>query len=312
VIENRRVLIYLYRKLGYPIADIPQNTGGKAHNCNFCYAGCKGAIKNGTMNTWLRDAYQHNAKFMDKTQVTRVLINNGIVTGVECLPNLGNKAIEIKADQVVVSAGSLQSPGVLLRSGLKNKHIGHHLHLHPCAIAFGYFDKAISTSQGSIMTAVSNVAENVDNEGYGAKLEVPLLHPGSFSTVLPWRGAAHHKDLMMRYDHCTPILILTRDKDSTGVVRYDDKRNFVVDWSLSSHDRQSMLVGIERSCNILAAAGAREIHTGQYGVEPFYFEKDEEPSADHPRFLEWKESVRRYGLPQDGSGVFCAHQMGTW
>ncbi|KAI8883540.1 long-chain fatty alcohol dehydrogenase [Backusella circina FSU 941] len=308
---SNQVLVDGCKKLGYPIADIPQNTGGKAHSCNFCYAGCKGGIKNGTMNTWLRDAYQHNAKFMDKTKVTRVLIKNGKVTGVECLPNLSDKTIQIQADQVVVSAGSLQSPGVLLRSGLKNKHIGHHLRLHPCALAFGYFDRPISTSQGSIMTAVSNVVENVDNEGYGAKLEVPLLHPGSFSSVLPWRGAAHHKDLMMRYDHCAPILILTRDKDSTGVVRYDDKQNFVVDWNLSSHDRQSMLAGIERSCNILAAAGAREIHTGQFGVEPFYFEQGEEPRADHPRFLAWKEGVRKYGLPQDGSGVFCAHQMGT-
>lgn len=262
------------------------------------------------MNTWLRDAHHHNAKFLEKTKVVRVLTKKGKAVGVECLVNYDRK-VNIKADQVIVSAGSLQSPGVLLRSGLKNKNIGRHLRLHPCSITFGFFDRDIRTFEGSIMTAVSGVAENVDNDGYGAKLEVPCLHPGSFSTVLPWRGAAAHKELMMRYDRCAPILILSRDKDSNSVVRYDDKDNCIVDFQLSNRDRQSLLVGIERSLNILVAAGARELHTGQFGVEPFKFEKDEESRIDNPRFIAWKQAVAKYGFPQDGAGVFCAHQMGS-
>ncbi|CAO3644663.1 unnamed protein product [Mucor hiemalis] len=308
--KSNQVLIDGCKALGYPVADIPQNTGGRAHSCEYCYCGCKAGIKNGTMNTWLRDAHQHNTKFLEKTKVVRVLTKKGKAVGVECLVNYERK-VNIKADQVIVSAGSLQSPGVLLRSGLKNKNIGRNLRLHPCSIAFGFFDHDIRTFEGSIMTAVSGVAENVDNDGYGVKLEVPCLHPGSFSTVLPWRGAAAHKELMMRYDRCAPILILSRDKDSNTVVRYDDKDNCIVDFQLSSRDRQSLLAGIERSLNILVAAGARELHTGQFGVEPFKFEKDEESRIDNPRFIAYKQAVAKYGFPQDGAGVFCAHQMGS-
>lgn len=261
------------------------------------------------MNTWLRDAYEYNAKFLEKTKVNRVLIKKGKVTGVECITN--GRIINIKANQVVVAAGSLQSPGVLLRSGLKNKNIGHHLRLHPCSITFGYFDRPIRTFEGSIMTAISTVSENYKNDGYGAKLEVPCLHPGSYSSVLPWRGAAQHKDLMMRYDRCSPILILSRDKDSTGVVRYDENNNCAVDFNLSNRDRESIMDGIERSLNILVAAGAREVHTGQFGVEPFLFNEGEVSRTDNPRFIEWKGQVTMHGLPKDGSGIFCAHQMGT-
>lgn len=262
------------------------------------------------MNSWLRDANEHNAKFMEKTKVDRVLIKNGKAVGVECTAHYTRK-VNIRANQVVVSAGALQSPGVLLRSGLKNKNIGRNLRLHPCSIAFGFFDRDIRTHEGSIMTAVSGVSENVDNEGYGVKLEVPCLHPGAFSTVIPWRSAANHKEMMMRYNRCTPILVLTRDKDSPATVRYDEKDNYIVDFSLSNHDTQSLLTGIERALNVLVAGGAREVLTGQLGMEPFVFREDEESRVDNPRFIEWKSEVLKYGLPQHGSAIFCAHQMGS-
>jgi choline dehydrogenase-like flavoprotein len=308
--KSNQVLIDGCKKLGYPVTDIAQNTGGKPHECGYCYCGCKAGIKNGTMNTWLRDAYQHNAKFLEKTKVIKVVAKKGVATGVECLVNYERK-VTIKADQVVVSAGSLQSPGVLMRSGLKNKNIGRNLRLHPCSITFGFFDRPIRTFEGSIMTAVSGVVESIENDGYGAKLEIPCVHPGSFSTVIPWRGAAAHKELMMKYDRCTPILILARDKDSTGVVRYDDKENVIVDFTLSNRDRQSIMAGVERALSILVAAGAREVHTGQFGVEPFHFKDNEESRVDNPRFVAWKQQVINYGFPKDGAGVFCAHQMGT-
>lgn len=299
-----------FRELGYPVADLHQNTDGRDHECGFCFAGCRDGVKNGTMNSWLRDAHEHGAKFVDMSKVQRVLVENGKAVGVEVLAHYKHK-INLRADQVVVAAGSLQTPGVLQRTGLTNKNIGQHLRIHPCCITFGFFDHDVDMFRGSIMTAVSNVAENVDHEGYGAKLEVPSLHPGSYSTVLPWRGAAQHKSLMLRYRRCAPMLILSRDKDSKGVVRYDKDNNMIVDFRLSTHDRRSLMEGIIRSLRVLAAAGAREVHTGQYGVDGFKFNKGEESRADNPRFEEWLKQVSRYGLPQDGAGVFAAHQMGS-
>lgn len=147
-------LTYLFRELGYHIADIPQNTDGKQHTCGWCFAGCKDGVKNGTMNTWLRDAYAHGAKFLDRTKVQRVLVENGKAVGVECVVHYKHP-VKVRAKQVVVAAGSLQTPGVLLRSGLTNKNIGRHLHVHPCCITLGFFDHDMDMFNGSIMTAVS-------------------------------------------------------------------------------------------------------------------------------------------------------------
>ncbi|KAG1474651.1 hypothetical protein G6F56_000232 [Rhizopus delemar] len=305
-----QVLIDGCKVLGYPTDDVPQNTGGKPHECHFCFCGCRAGVKNGSMNTWLRDAYENHAKFLDKTKVKKVLIEDGKAVGVECLVHY-EKTVRFKADQVVVSGGSFQSPGVLLRSGLKNKNIGRNLHVHPVAAAFGYFDRKIKPYEGSIMTAISSVAENTENDGYGCKLYVPSLHPGAFSTVLPWRGAAAHKEAMLRYEHCAPIIFIARDKDSQGSVTYDKDENVIVDYTLSNRDRRSILEAIVRSVDILVAAGAREVQTCQFGVDPFIFEKNEKPRIDNPRYIAWKASVSRYGFPEEGAGVYSAHQMGT-
>lgn len=305
----------IFRKLGYHYATLDQNTGGQTHNCSYCYAGCKDGIKHGTTNTWLRDAQDNGARFIDRTKVLRVIIENNKAVGVEALinhhPGQAPRTVQIFSDTVVCAAGSLQTPGVLQRSGLKNKHIGRHLRLHPCAITYGYFDTPVDTFEGSIMTAVSNVAENLDGEGYGCKLEVPSTPASSYSTLLPWRGIAHHKEMMLRYRHYSPILVLSRDKDTDSTVRYDEHGNLAVDYNLSTHDRASILGGILRSVDILVAAGAREVQTGHFSVEPFVFGPDEESRVDNPRYVAWRAGLAKTGMPSFGVGVFAAHQMGT-
>lgn len=265
------------------------------------------------MNTFIREAQDHGAKFIDRTKVIKVLTKNGKAIGVEVLINHGpqQRKAQLYSDIVVCSAGSLQTPGVLLRSGLKNKHIGKHLRLHPCAIPFGYFDRSIRNYEGSIMTAISNVVENVDGEGYGAKLEVPSTNASSYATVVPWRSNANHKESMLRYRNYSPILVLSRDKDTDSTVRYDEHDNLVVDYNISTHDRHSVLVGILKALDILVAAGAREVNSGQFYVEPFVFQDNEESRVDNPRYIAWRNNVEKTGLPSFGSGLFAAHQIGT-
>ncbi|KAI8097303.1 uncharacterized protein BX664DRAFT_326073 [Halteromyces radiatus] len=301
------------KALGYHIADLHQNTGGRSHSCGFCFAGCKDGIKNGTSATWLRDAQQYGAKFIDRTKVLRVLVENNKAVGVEAVigHEQGQRKVKIYSDTVVCAAGSLQTPGVLQRSGLKNKHIGRHLRIHPSAITYGYFEQPVDTFEGSIMTAVSNVAENVDGEGYGAKLEVPATPAGSFSSIILWRGIHHHKEKMLRYRHYSPILVLARDKDTESCVRYDEHGNLAVDYNLSNHDRQSILAGILRSLDVLVAAGAREVETGQFAIDPFVFGPHEQSRVDNPRYIAWRNNVAKVGLPPFGAGIYAAHQMGT-
>ncbi|KAG2219589.1 hypothetical protein INT45_004840 [Circinella minor] len=309
--KPNQILMDGCQKLGYPIADVPQNTHGQSHECNWCFYGCRNGIKNGTKVSWLKDAHEKGAQFLDRTQVLRILIKHGKAIGVECLVH-GQKKIKIYSDRVVASCGSMNTPGLLMKSGLKNKNIGRHLRLHPCVFVYGVFDEPVEMYQGSILTTVSNVAENVNGDGYGAKIEVPTGHMGFFSALLPWRGALEHKRNILNYRHFSPLVILARDKNSVGSVQYNEKGEITFHYELSKEDRHALEAGLVRAVTILAAAGAREIHTVQLGVDPFIFKKEEDIRSDHPRFEAWKSKVAKYGLPNHGVNTFgSAHQMGS-
>ena len=158
-----------------PWALQPQNTGGTQHSCGFCSFGCPYGEKQGGVVTWLRDAADHGAKFMQGTRVDRLLFSspsNPIkptssnvdtlhssatstrAIGALVTDSFGRKAIIHARQAVVVSGGAIHTPALLLRSGLKNRAIGRNLHLHPTTFATGYFSENIKPWEGSIMTTV--------------------------------------------------------------------------------------------------------------------------------------------------------------
>ncbi|ORX56201.1 long-chain fatty alcohol dehydrogenase [Hesseltinella vesiculosa] len=304
-----QILLDGCQNLGYHFDNIPQNTSGKTHQCNYCFVGCKDGIKNSTMNTWLRDAKANGAQFLDNTRVLRVLIKKGKAVGVECLVHNSQTKVSYFADRVVVSAGSLHSPGVLKRSGLTNKNIGNNMRVHPVATVFGKFKEPLDGFNGPIMTAISFAKENVDGDYFGAKLEVAALHPGFFGAMLPWRGAKAHKDIMLNYRYYSPIIVLTRDKDSKASVTHNPVTGEVIgDFEISKHDAHSMLEGMAAALRVLVAAGARELQTTNPRHPVFSFAPDEPSDVTNPRFLAFLETIRRVGVPDV---MATAHIMGS-
>ena len=135
------------RKLGYSAKVVPQNTAGKRHYCGYCTLGCGANEKQGPVVSFLPDAENAGAKFIEGFDVEKVIFENikgkKVATGVQGLwtsrdrnggvagTDRTKRKVIVKAKRVIVSAGTLQSPLLLLRSGLSNPQIGRNLHLHP-------------------------------------------------------------------------------------------------------------------------------------------------------------------------------------
>ena len=144
---SNKVMLEGARKLGYNVKPVPQNTGGNKHYCGYCTLGCGAAEKQGPVVSWLPDAERAGANFIegfdcekvifDETSGQKVAVgvqgvwtsrdSNGGVNG----SDRTKRKVVIKAKRVIVSGGTLQSPLLLLRSGLKNSQIGRNLYLHP-------------------------------------------------------------------------------------------------------------------------------------------------------------------------------------
>lgn len=78
--------------------------------------------------------------------------------------NNGSRMVILASKATVVSAGSVNSPAILLRSRLRNPNIGKNLHLHPVTYISGYFAERIDPWNGAIMTAVRPIIANHNSQ----------------------------------------------------------------------------------------------------------------------------------------------------
>lgn len=146
--------------------------------------------------TFLPDAARAGAKFMTDLQVTKILFEDDTRSKATGLVGTWNgSSVTLKASRVIVSAGSLHSPALLLRSGLSPSipTIGQNLYLHPAALVWGHFHEITTPTEGSPMTTIMTEFENLDGEGHGFKLETPLMALGNFGAAMPWKGAEEWK-----------------------------------------------------------------------------------------------------------------------
>jgi choline dehydrogenase-like flavoprotein len=126
------------KKLGYHAAPTPRNYGDKEHTCgSHCHFGCGSGEKMGTAITFLPAAAKAGAQFiegleaelvMDEADKSKAIGIKGTWTsrdkegGVSSPPEARNtREILVKAKKVVVSAGTLWSPVLLLKAGFKVK-----------------------------------------------------------------------------------------------------------------------------------------------------------------------------------------------
>lgn len=319
---------------GQPAQVVPQNNGHLPHYCGKCTFGCTAGHKHGTVMTWLQDAARHGAQFLTNCEVDRVMMDRGRATGVEATVR-GQRVRLHGRSGVVVSAGSLNTPAILLRTpALRSNHqIGRHLHLHPVAFVHGFYDKPVRPWQGAALTTVSNAAEIVDPEGWGAKIEVMASAPALYCALLPYHDHVEHKSLAFRYPYSYTAIVLVRDRDG-GRVKLDQWGRALVEYSLSAFDHKSLLVGVKRAIEIHMHAGASMIATSQNGVPvytcppkpdtdtnhhemeslPGRYELDDVPpqgQAEHPSFQAFLHSVERVGFGPLRGAIGSAHQMGS-
>lgn len=150
--------------------------------------------------TWLPDAARAGAKFMTAFKVEKILFSDtsrSKATGITGTWSNSTTPITLNASRIIVSSGSLNSPVLLLRSGLSSKipTIGHNLHLHPVTQVWGEMDSITDPMEGSPLTTIITEFENLDGEGHGFKIETPLMTLEGIGPAMPWRGSEEWKQV---------------------------------------------------------------------------------------------------------------------
>lgn len=302
-------------KLGWDTSVIPRNSDGclvdQCKSCGYCCFGCQRGSKRSTLKTYLERAVACGAQIFPDTEAHRIIIERGLATGIHAIQRqtntlTGNTHIAeftIKAKIVVVAAGSIHTPALLLRSGLQHQHIGRHLNFHPTVAVAGRYSHTMNPWWGNMMTALSNQVANLD-DGFGAKIETAPIHSGMLALALPWTSGKQHKHTMLHAPHIAGFIVLTRDRDG-GRVHVDKRGKPMLDYNLSQYDLKHLLAGVAAAARLHLAAGAEETYFPHNSFPTFRADAGERAlEAMLTDMPSWGWQANRFPL-------FTAHQMSS-
>ena len=147
--------------------------------CGFCLLGCQRGCKRSAMKTWLQDASDGGARAVVGCHADKILVEDGRATGVEATVTHADgstTALTIEAPTVVVACGSIESPALLLRSGIGGPAAGKNLRLHPAYVVMGVYDEPIEGWNGQVQSALSDHFFDIE-DGFGFLIEAAGMFP---------------------------------------------------------------------------------------------------------------------------------------
>ena len=177
--------------------------------------------KQSTLKTYLPDAATAGAQIVTGCFVERVLVEGGRAAGITGRSPITGAQLTVRAPQVVVAAGSLESPGVLLRSGIGGPAVGRYFRLHPCTAVFGAYGADMEAWWGAPHVGLIDEFAGAD-DGYGFLIEGVQYTTGLGASAIPWRNAHQHKQSFEDFRTASTLIGLLRDRgDDNGRVVLD-------------------------------------------------------------------------------------------
>src|SRR5947209_1715703 len=269
--------------VGGPVA-ITSGAHGDRQHCiyrGFCIQGCKVGATQRTLVRHVPDAIRPGAEIRDNCMVARIIMgNDGRVTGVTYIDPDG-KQVEQKAKVVIVSGYAIETPRLLLNSacpgfenGLANSSdtVGRYLMVQMGMVVLGRYPDSIRMYKAPPAHALTEefYETNPKNDfvrGFAIQTVGPL--PIAFAKqMMVAKGAWGWgmRRVMMDYNHWAALGVLGEilPHEDNRVQLADDTDRFglkvaKVTFSLHDNDRKIARAGVEKTMEIMYAAGAEEV-----------------------------------------------------
>ena len=298
--------------LGWRWRLTPRNARGcDDKQCGFCVFGCRHGGKQGTAATFLADAQlDGDVTIIANCRVNTLSRSGTRITGVHAVARDATSAmgtefnIEVRARFVVVAAGGLETPALLLRSGIRHPALGRNLYLHPTSAVAGRYAQPVETWNGPPQTVISDEHAAI-HDGHGVRLEAAPGHPGLLALALPWFGARDHRERMQTVSRVSAIIALTRDR-AGGRVRVGRGGHSIVTYKPGERELSAIRRGITAAVRAHIAAGAEEVltlHSRSHVLQA--------TGATTRTVDEFCDRILADAVDRNWSTLFSAHQMGT-
>lgn len=302
--ENNQALLRGARALGWEAAPLRRNVRGCA-NSGFCGVGCPVDGKQGMHVTYLPDAIAGGMRLYTDVEVQTLDWSGGRVRGALGRARRADgalgPAVEVKAKVVALCGGAINSPALLLRSGLNpNGRVGLRTFLHPVVGMAGRYAHRVDPYYGAPQSIGSHQFIDRGSDKVGFFLEVAPLHPMLASTASALIGEQLGEFLAL-LPNLSAIIALQADGflpgDEGGRVSLKPSGQPSIVYPVGPALQESIRESHAVLARLHIAAGAEEV--ASLHAEPVRLRTEAELPKLH---------AARYGAFEHA--IFTAHQMG--
>ncbi len=268
---NNDVLRRGCEQLGLHWQVIPRNVRG-CWNLGYCGLGCPTNAKQSMLVTSIPALLDNGGELVYLARAERLQLDGERVTGLECVamdersvaPT--GRRIQVRARHYILAGGSINTPGLLLRSEAPDPHgiLGKRTFLHLTTFSWAQFDQPINPFYGAPQSIYSDHFQwqSGTTGPMGYKLEVPPMQPGFSATVLGGTGVAN-SELMQQLPNSNMMIALLRDgfhpDSSQGEVQLRNDGSPVLDYRLTDYTWEAVRRTYQSMADIQFAAGARTV-----------------------------------------------------
>jgi len=245
--------------LGLNVKRLKINT----ENClqqGFCNLGCTSGAKKGTLEVQIPRVMNRGVELISNAHVSH-LEEGKVFFELKDAPKgakenqYSSGKYELTAKKIVIAAGVLNTPAILLRSkkplGLKNDSIGRYLTLHPAINLNAIYKDEVLGFKGFPKTVY--VDDYSDSDHF--YLETSFYYPGITSKNIPGYGTLH-QEFMKDYSKMMSILILIHDQaERNNRIAIDKNGNTKVIYQLNPKAKKNLVKAIKVASEIFFKAG---------------------------------------------------------
>lgn len=288
---NNRLIYDGCKKLGWQVDTTRRNVKGCLRT-GYCGMGCPVDAKQSAALTYLPDAIARGAVLKPDSRAERIELAQGRAVAVV------GRDFRIEPQVVVLSAGAINSPALLLRSGLTDGPVGQKTWLHPTIAVAGYYDHPVEGFYGAPQSVASHHFARRP-EGAGFFIEAAPVHPMLAALAAPGFGAPMRAQMAALANVAATIGLMIdgfSEGEPGGTVTLRDGRPRL-DYPFTDRLHECFRAAMKAICRVQLATGAKEIRTSHVHEVRITSEAD-------------LRLIDQAPMGPNLFGVFSAHQMG--
>ncbi len=302
---NNRKLFEGCKALGWEADTLRRNVSACLQT-GFCGLGCPVNAKRSMLVTMIPDAIDANARLVFRVRADRfetkgnaITTLHGTLLDAEGMTPTGKK-LTVTAKRFVASCGAINSPALLLRSGIEDGGVGTRTFLHPVVGSAAIYEDEINPFSGAPQSAASHHFAHRDAD-VGFFMEAAPWYPSLSAGAVPGFGA-DHLAFVKQMKHTALHLALAvdgfHDDVPGGRVTLRPSGMPLLDYPITPRLWNMFRFAQKRLAEMQLASGAKEIFT----------------LHDPPTRITAKADIDRLvdAAPYDVGRVpvYTAHQMG--